>query len=320
MKIKPIIIVPGAVESVFFEIFIKSLNIINTKSPIILICSLDLFKISSKRYNLKKKIRLISEQVNEFKLSNKLINIIDVNYKMNKNKFTQIKNGNDYVLKSFNIAFNLLEKKITNKFLNGPINKKKFLNKKYLGITEYISNYFNKKKIGMLIYNNNLSVCPVTTHLPLKLVQKNISKKLIQDKIKIINNFYIKIFKFKPKIGVAGLNPHCESILEYNEDEKIISPAIKFAKKNGFSVFGPYPSDTIFLKQNRKKFDVILGMYHDQVLGPFKALFEYNAINITMGLPFLRVSPDHGPNEKMINKNLSNPASLIKALKFLDKN
>jgi len=320
MKIKPIIIVPGAAESVFFEIFIKSLNIINTKSPIILICSLDLFKISSKRFNLKKKIRLISEQVNEFKLSNKLINIIDVNYKMNKNKFTQIKNGNDYVLKSFNIAFNLLEKKITNKFLNGPINKKKFLNKKYLGITEYISNYFNKKKIGMLIYNNNLSVCPVTTHLPLKLVQKNISKKLIQDKIEIINNFYIKIFKFKPKIGVAGLNPHCESILKYNEDEKIILPAIKFAKKIGFSVFGPYPSDTIFLKQNRKKFDVILGMYHDQVLGPFKALFEYNAINITMGLPFLRVSPDHGPNEKMINKNLSNPASLIKALKFLDKN
>jgi 4-hydroxy-L-threonine phosphate dehydrogenase PdxA len=320
MKIKPIIIVPGAAESVFFEIFIKSLNIINTKSPIILICSLDLFKISSKRFNLKKKIRLISEQVNEFKLSNKLINIIDVNYKMNKNKFTQIKNGNDYVLKSFNIAFNLLEKKITNKFLNGPINKKKFLNKKYLGITEYISNYFNKKKIGMLIYNNNLSVCPVTTHLPLKLVQKNISKKLIQDKIKIINNFYIKIFKFKPKIGVAGLNPHCESILKYNEDDKIILPAIKFAKKIGFSVFGPYPSDTIFLKQNRKKFDVILGMYHDQVLGPFKALFEYNAINITMGLPFLRVSPDHGPNEKMINKNLSNPASLIKALKFLDKN
>jgi len=320
MKIKPIIIVPGAAESVFFEIFIKSLNIINTKSPIILICSLDLFKISSKRFNLKKKIRLISEQVNEFKLSNKLINIIDVNYKMNKNKFTQIKNGNDYVLKSFNIAFNLLEKKITNKFLNGPINKKKFLNKKYLGITEYISNYFNKKKIGMLIYNNNLSVCPVTTHLPLKLVQKNISKKLIQDKIEIINNFYIKIFKFKPKIGVAGLNPHCESILKYNEDDKIILPAIKFAKKIGFSVFGPYPSDTIFLKQNRKKFDVILGMYHDQVLGPFKALFEYNAINITMGLPFLRVSPDHGPNEKMINKNLSNPASLIKALKFLDKN
>jgi len=73
------------------------------------------------------------------------------------------------------------------------------------------------------------------------------------------------------------------------------------------------------LKQNRKKYDVIVGMYHDQVLTPIKTLFEYDAINITIGLPFLRISPDHGPNEKMISKNLSDPLSLIKAIKFLDK-
>ena len=77
-------------------------------------------------------------------------------------------------------------------------------------------------------------------------------------------------------------------------------------------------ADTIFLRQNRKKFNVILGMYHDQVLTPIKTLKEYDAINITLGLPFLRISPDHGPNKKMIGKNLSNPLSLIKAIKFLD--
>ena len=82
---------------------------------------------------------------------------------------------------------------------------------------------------------------------------------------------------------------------------------------------GPFPADTIFLKKNRDKFNVILGMYHDQVLGPYKALFEYDAINVTMGLPFLRTTPDHGPNQKMFGKNKSNPHSLIKALKFLDK-
>jgi 4-hydroxy-L-threonine phosphate dehydrogenase PdxA len=81
----------------------------------------------------------------------------------------------------------------------------------------------------------------------------------------------------------------------------------KICKKKKYFVSGPYSADTIFLKQNRLKFDVILGMYHDQVLAPFKTLYEYDAINITMGLPFLRVSPDHGPNEKMLNKNLSNP-------------
>ena len=85
-------------------------------------------------------------------------------------------------------------------------------------------------------------------------------------------------------------------------------------------VSGPISADTVFLSQNRIKYDVILGMYHDQVLTPIKTLFEYDAINITLGLPFYRISPDHGPNEKMVGKNLSNPLSLIQAIKFLDKN
>jgi len=106
------------------------------------------------------------------------------------------------------------------------------------------------------------------------------------------------------------LNPHCESILKFNEDNKIILPVIK-SFKNEINVKGPFPADTIFLKNNRKKFDVIIGMYHDQVLAPIKTIFEYDAINITIGLPFLRVTPDHGPNEKMIGKNISNPISLI---------
>jgi len=76
----------------------------------------------------------------------------------------------------------------------------------------------------------------------------------------------------------------------------------------------------MFLKKNFKKYDSILGMYHDQVLTPIKTLFEYNAINITLGLPFTRISPDHGPNQEMIGKNISNPLSLMKAISFLDKN
>ena len=123
---------------------------------------------------------------------------------------------------------------------------------------------------------------------------------------------------FKPNIGVTGLNPHCESINKIDEDSKIIKPVINSLKKLGYKVNGPYSADTIFLKRNRNNFDVITGMYHDQVLTPLKTLFEYDAINITLGLPFIRVSPDHGPNEKMLGKNLSNPLSLLKAIKFLD--
>ena len=87
----------------------------------------------------------------------------------------------------------------------------------------------------------------------------------------------------------------------------------------GYKISGPYSADTFFMKKNRNKFNVVIGMYHDQVLTPLKTIFEYDAINITLGLPFLRVTPDHGPNVQMIGKNISNPLSLIKAITFLDK-
>ena len=90
-------------------------------------------------------------------------------------------------------------------------------------------------------------------------------------------------------------------------------------KKNPKKIFVIEKDDNLALNL-KNKFDVIIGMYHDQVLTPLKTLFEYDAINITLGLPFLRVSPDHGPNEKMIGKNLSNPSSLMQAINFLDKN
>ena len=316
---KPIIVVPGQPDSIFFEIFFKSLNNKKIISPIILIGSNDLLRLNAKKYKFHRSIHLINSEIKRLKLQNRNIYNININLKKNTIRKKQIKFNKDYMSKCFEEAFKLLKKRLTHKFLNGPINKKKFLGKNYPGITEYISNHFNKK-VGMLIYNNRLSVCPLTTHLPIKLVPKKITKNLIQNKLRIIENFYIKVLKIKPRIAVTGLNPHCESVSNFNEDEKIIAPAVKFSKKRGITVSGPYPADTIFLKQNRKKFDVILGMYHDQVLTPLKTLFEYDAINITMGLPFLRVSPDHGPNEEMIGKNLSNPTSLTRALEFLDKN
>ena len=312
MKSKPIIIVTGEPKSIFFEILFKSLKSNIFKSPLILVSSIKILKSGMKKNNFKKKINLIySENLESYKLDNKSINLINVNYSPRKPKI--------YTKNCFDIAFNILESGLTNKFINGPINKSNFLDRKFLGITEYISKKFKIKKNAMLIFNKDLSVCPVTTHLPLKMVTNKISKKLITEKVFLINDFFKKNFNFKPKIAVTGLNPHCESILKYNEDIKIIAPAIKNLKKKGFNIFGPFPADTIFLKQNRVKYNVILGMYHDQVLTPLKTLKEYDAINITLGLPFYRISPDHGPNEKMVNKKTSTPTSLIKAIKFLDQ-
>tara|TARA_Y100000996_G_scaffold53276_1_gene36380 strand:- start:1453 stop:2418 length:966 start_codon:yes stop_codon:yes gene_type:complete len=320
MKIKPILLVAGEPKSVFIEIFFKSIKNIKYKSPLILICSKRELKNQIKKFKFNKKIRILNKNnIKNLKINNKKINLIDVSYKVSNNRKLNIKLKKEYINNCFNIAFKIIKSGYTHKFINGPINKKTFLNKKFLGITEYVASKFNIKETGMLIYNNEISVCPLTTHLPLKLVPKKITKKLIENKIKIINDFFKKKLKLIPMIGVTGLNPHCESINKFNEDEKIVAPAIKSSIKKKIKVKGPFSADTIFLKTNRNKFNVILGMYHDQVLAPLKTLFEYNAINITMGLPFFRVSPDHGPNEKMFGKNKSNPQSLIQALKFLDK-
>ncbi|WP_435089644.1 4-hydroxythreonine-4-phosphate dehydrogenase PdxA [Candidatus Pelagibacter bacterium nBUS_30] len=321
MKNKPIILVNGEPNSVFLEIFFKCLKYRKYKSPLILISSLELLKIHMKKCKFKKKIQLVSyKDINKLELNNKCINLIDVQLKSIKNSKNITNKSNSFIKNSFEIAQKIIKLGFTQKLINGPISKTSFLNKKYLGITEFLAKRSNTKKFAMLIYNKNLAVCPITTHLPIKNVSKSITKNIISEKISLINEFYKKLKKTKPRIAVLGLNPHCESVDKFNEDEKIITPIIKHLKKIGYNIKGPYPADTIFLKNNRKKFDVIVGMYHDQVLTPIKTLFEYDAINITLGLPFKRISPDHGPNEKMVGKNLSNPLSLIRAIEFLDKN
>ena len=319
-KSSPIIVVAGEPNSIFLEIFFKSYKR-KIKTPIVLIASYELLKLQMKKLKFQKRINILNiNMLSKLKLNNSSINLINVDYNFSK-PFEKIsRKSNLYIENCFKVAFEIIEKGLSKKLINGPISKKSFLSKKYLGITEYISDKFFIKNNAMLIYNNNLSVCPITTHLPLKLVSKQINKKIIKSKINLIFKFYKKYLKKKPKIAVLGLNPHCESIDKFNEDEMIIKPVIKQMIKKGQKVYGPYPADTIFLKKNRKKYDVIVGMYHDQVLTPIKTLFEYDAINITLGLPFLRISPDHGPNEKMVGKNKSNPLSLIQAIKFLDKN
>ena len=321
MNYKPILIVHGEPNSVFLEIFFKSLKYKKFKNPLILICSQKILKFQMKKLKFKKDIKLVNPLLlKKIKLDNNKINIIDVNYNNNLN-FKKISNlSNNYIENCFETSFKILKSGITNKFINGPISKNTFLNKKFLGITEYLAKKTKANRNAMLIYNKKLSICPITTHLPLKLVVKNITKKKIIEKIRLIDNFYKKYLGFKPNISVLGLNPHCESVDRFNEDEKIIRPTVKYLSKKKINVKGPYSADTAFLKKNRKNIDVIVGMYHDQVLTPIKTLYEYDAINITLGLPFLRISPDHGPNEKMIGQNKSNPLSLIRAIEFLEKN
>ena len=319
MNNKPILVVAGEPYSVFLELFFKAKKKY-FKKPIILIASKKLVMCQMEKLNFNFEINLINKNnINFNNLSKKKINLIDVNFDFNKifDKITD--KSNFYINESFEIALKILKNNKCSGLINGPISKKNFLKGRHLGITEYLASKTNvKNNFAMLIYNKKLSVSPITTHLPLKIVHKNISKNKIIKQAELIKQFYKKYFKQSPKIGITGLNPHCESNFKSSEEDKFIKPSVKYLLKNGYNIKGPFAADTLFMNEQSDKYDVIIGMYHDQVLTPIKSLFGFDAINITLGLPFVRISPDHGPNELMQGKNLSNPKSLIVALKFLD--
>jgi 4-hydroxythreonine-4-phosphate dehydrogenase len=317
---KPILIVAGEPNSIFLEIFFKSIQSYHYKSPLIIIASKKLLEQQMIKLGFLFKINIINKNFTKFNLlNNKKINLIDVEYKFD-NCFDKISNkSNDYIKNSFEIALKIIEKNKLSKFINGPVSKKSFLKGKTLGITEYLAKKTKNDNVAMLIFNKSISVSPLTTHLALKDVHKKITKQKIYTQVNLINNFYKKKFNKLPRIAITGLNPHCESNFKDSEEDKIIIPAIKKLRLKNTKVNGPFPADTIFTKSLLKNYDVVIGMYHDQVLSPMKALFNFDAINITLGLPFIRISPDHGPNSSMLGKNLSDPKSLIQALKFLDK-
>ena len=317
---EPIIIVGGEPNSVFLEIFFKSLKLNTYRSPLIIVVSKKLLKEQMRKLDFDFKVNDINKKLKSFsKLDNNKINLINVDYKFEKcfDKITS--KSNKYIDETFKTALNFIKQNNLSKFINGPVSKKSFLKGKTLGITEYLAKKTKTNEVAMLIFNKNLSVSPLTTHLALKDVHKKITKKKIYRQVNLINSFYKKKFNKLPRIAITGLNPHCESNFQNSEEEKIIIPAIKKLRLKNTRISGPFPADTIFTKPLLKKYDVIIGMYHDQVLSPMKALFNFHAINITLGLPFTRISPDHGPNYSMLGKNLSDPNSLIQALKFLDK-
>ena len=316
MNFNPIIIVGGEPQSIFIEILIKAIKKIS--KPIILISSKTILKKNIKRFNYRLKFNELNNDLSNIK--KKKINLIDINYKkfsFSKKRITT--ESNEFIEVSFNKALELVKNIKCAGIINGPISKRTFLRGRYNGITEYLGKKIGVKDTVMLIYNQKLSVSPLTTHIPISKVSNKIKKKTIISKVKKINEFYQKVLKKKPKIAITGLNPHCESFGSENKEKEEIIPAIKHLRKSKIHIEGPFASDTIFLKENSKKYDVIFGMYHDQVLGPMKTLYGFKAINITIGLPFLRISPDHGPNVLMLGKNKSDPTSLVESIRFLEK-
>ena len=319
---KPIAIIAGEPNSISSEIIFKCWKLKKKyiHKPLFIIGSVQLLNLQMKQLKYKIKIKKINKHFKIRDLNEIELPVYDIDYTQKK-PFEKISSkSNKYIFKCFEVALKFVKDKKILGFINCPISKEYLFKNKHQGVTEFLSKKLNKKNNNevMLIYNKKLSVSPITTHIPLNQVSKKINQYKIVEKVKIINNFYKKFLNKKPNFAILGLNPHNFSISKKSEEKKIINKAIKSLVKLKINAKGPVAPDSSFVIFKKYKFDVIIGMYHDQVLSPFKALYNFFAINITLGLPYIRISPDHGIAEDIVGKKIANPNSLIESIKFFN--
>ena len=316
---KKIILVFGDPNSINSEIIFKTWKKISTslKKKIYIIGNFELIERQFKKLNYSLDCVLV-KNIYE-KQNNKNLKIININLNFSNPFLIKKKESSQFIKKSLTLAHKLALDKNVIGLINCAIDKQ-LLSKKNIGVTEFLANKCKLKKNYevMMIYNKKMSVVPITTHINIKKVSSNISKSIIVNKIKMIKFWFNKNLKKNPKIAVLGLNPHNGEMRHNSEETKIIIPAIKKLRKLSVNVDGPLVADTIFVN-NFKNYDVVVGMYHDQVLAPFKTLFKFDAINITLGLKYLRMSPDHGTAINLIGKNKADFSSLLACINFIKK-
>ena len=204
--------------------------------------------------------------------------------------------------------------------VTGPINKK-IINDygfEFSGHTEFLADISNTKNVVMLLANSKLKVALLTTHLPLSKVSESITSKKIIETTKILNDSLKKLWKIKnPKIGILGLNPHAgEGGFLGNEEIEIIEPAIRTLHQENLEIDGPISADTAFLEEKLNKYDAYLAMFHDQGLPVLKSMGFGDSVNITLGLPFPRISVDHGTAYELAGKNKADPSSFKKSMEL----
>ena len=196
---------------------------------------------------------------------------------------------------------------------------------KYPGHTEYLGALAEAWGAPafpvMMIWSDTLAVVPVTIHIPLSQAAAALTGELILKTARVVDrDLRARFGVMRPRLAVAGLNPHAgEGGAMGREEITIIGPAIEALRAEGIDIFGPLPADTMFHPRARARYDVALTMYHDQGLIPVKTLAFDEGVNVTLGLPFVRTSPDHGTAFDIAGQGVANPTSLIAALKLADR-
>lgn len=316
MKLKKIIISLGDPSGIGPDLCVK---LATQKFNAILIVIGNKKAIEHRAKMLNEKIIITNKQ--EPHEGNSSLTIIDTKYpysvipgKPNKaNSYAQFKQINFIVKELLNNNYDAM--------VTLPISKNMLTEAlpEFKGHTEYISALANTEgKELMMLASKKLKVALVTTHVSLKKVPLLITQKKLSDTLKTLNNELKSKFKItKPKIIVTGLNPHSGENGEFgDEEEKIISPVIKELKMTGYDLIGPIPADTAFTKKNIGMCDAFLAMYHDQGLAPFKAISFGRGVNITLGLPFIRTSVDHGTAFDIVGTDKVDPSSFFEAIKM----
>lgn len=217
-------------------------------------------------------------------------------------------------------AVGLIKDKKIDLLVTAPVNKQA-INEggfKFSGHTEYLARLTKTKNFAMMLIGGRLRVVPLTRHLPLKEVSRRISTLGICRAVELADRSLKKYFDIQsPRIGVCGLNPHAgEGGVLGDEEKKIIAPAVNKLVKKGLVVSGPFPADTLFYQAYEGKYDLLLSMYHDQGLVPLKMIAFDRGVNVTLGLPFIRTSPDHGTALDIAGLGIANPRSMIEAIKL----
>ncbi|MBX0310934.1 MAG: 4-hydroxythreonine-4-phosphate dehydrogenase PdxA [Sulfurihydrogenibium sp.] len=276
---------------------------------------------SKKALEKAKKLTSIDLNIKEIKSINDvsksgiyLINLYDLDVEFGS---PSKETGKASVVYLENAVKDVLEKK-ADALITLPISKQWIMESgfPYAGHTDYLAQVSGAKEYAMVLMCKKLKVALITTHIPLKDVPSQISKEKIISKVRLINREFKEKFGIsKPKIAILGLNPHASDNGNIgNEELNIILPAVKTLREDGIEITDPLSPDTAFNRY--KDFDIYVAMYHDQGLIPLKLLCFKKAVNITLGLPFIRTSPDHGTGYDIAGKNIADPSSTIEAIKL----
>ena len=316
--IQPIVVTMGDPSGIGIEVTLRAWKNRKIKHPFFLIHDYSYVKKIIKKMKINIPLKLISEPNQAVKTYKNFLPIYQLEVAKNTQLGKPNKQNAKVILKSIDMALKFIQSGEVAAMVTNPIAKNiiNYASKNFTGHTEYLAKKSKSKNFCMMLINDTIRVIPLTIHIPLKKVSPSISKKLIKDTLKIINQSIKKDFgNKKPKILITGLNPHAgENGFLGKEEKDIIKPAIDSLKKS-INVYGPISADSAFTKENLNKYDAVLCMYHDQALIPVKTIDFYNTVNYTAGLNFVRTSPDHGTGFDIATKFIANENSLVSAIR-----